>query len=93
MSSNFNSPDHFDIARRRAGARLGFCIHLGVFVVVMIVLIIINLSLTPGYKWFVWPLLGWGIGLLGHAAGIFYFPSALRRMTEQELRKIDRDGE
>ena len=59
----------------------------------MTVLIIINLTLTPDYKWFVWPLLGWGIGLLGHAAGIFYFPNALGRMTEQELQKIDRDDE
>ena len=91
MNAETPSPDHYNIARRRAGARLGFYIHLSTFIVVNILLIIINFAVTPDYKWFIWPLLGWGIGLLGHAAGIFVFPGMLHRMTDQELQKIDRD--
>lgn len=88
-----NDSTNFDKARRRAGARLGFFIHLSVFIAVNLVLLIINFSLTPDHLWFFWPLLGWGIGLLGHAAGLYVFPGMLHRMTEQEMQKIDRDGD
>lgn len=33
------------------------------FTVVMPFLIFINLWTSPGYLWFLWPLLGWGMGL------------------------------
>jgi hypothetical protein len=26
---------------------------------------------SPGYQWFWWPMLGWGIGMVFHAYGVF----------------------
>lgn len=43
-----------------------FLIHLIVFVAVMTLLTVIDLLTSPGTYWFQWPLLGWGIGVLGH---------------------------
>jgi hypothetical protein len=47
------------IARRRAG----FFSHLWAYVGVQVFLIAINLLTSPQYWWFVFPLLGWGLGL------------------------------
>lgn len=44
----------------------GFVIHLTVYVLVNLLLVIINLTVAGEKLWFQWPLLGWGIGILGH---------------------------
>src|SRR5262249_33901207 len=55
------------VARRK----VGLYIHATVYVAVNVLLITINLSTGTGPLWFLWPLLGWGIGLLAHAAAAF----------------------
>ena len=42
-----------------------FQIHAFVFVATMIFLAVLNYTLGEPY-WVVWPLIGWGIGLLAH---------------------------
>ena len=49
----------------------GFYLHLAQYVVVIAALCAINLLTTPHRLWFYWPALGWGIGILAHAATIF----------------------
>lgn len=49
----------------------GFYLHLAQYVVVIAALCAINLLTTPHRLWFYWPALGWGIGILAHAAAIF----------------------
>lgn len=65
-------------ARRReqrgAGARRGVRIHLGVYLAVSAVMIAIWLltAVFAGawYFWPVWPILGWGIGVIAHAVPV-----------------------
>ena len=49
----------------------GFYLHLAQYVVVIAALCAINLLTTPHRLWFYWPALGWGIGILAHAAASF----------------------
>lgn len=49
----------------------GFYLHLAQYVVVIAALCAINLLTTPHRLWFYWPALGWGIGILAHAATMF----------------------
>ncbi len=72
-------------ARLRAGAKLGFYIHLMVYVLVNLLLLAINLQLTPGRVWFLWPLCGWGVGIICHGATVFLGRGMMQRMTEREL--------
>ena len=51
----------------------GFYIHLAQYVVVITVMAVINLVTHPSKLWFFWPALGWGIGVLAHAAATFEF--------------------
>ena len=77
-------------AKKRVEAKIGFYIHLAVYVGVNILLIIINLVTSSEYLWFKWPLIGWGIGLFFHALGVFAFTgrsSIKERMIEKEMEK------
>ncbi len=85
-------------AERRVKAKLGFYNHLAVYVVINGLLIVIYLAtgLLPGYysyPWFVWPMFGWGIGLLFHFLGTFVFSNTnteetRQRMIEAEMRRM-----
>ena len=77
-------------AKKRVEAKIGFYIHLAVYVGVNILLIVINLITSSEYLWFKWPLIGWGIGLFFHALGVFVFSggSAIKeQMIEKEMKK------
>lgn len=47
--------------------RRGFYSHLAVYGAVNTLLIVINLTSNNDQMWFVWPLFGWGIGIIVHA--------------------------
>lgn len=72
-------------ARRQVAALKGFYIHLFVFVCVMIGLFAIN-AVTATAWWAHWPLLGWGVGVVGHAIAIR--SPAPRFAKDWEERKI-----
>ncbi len=61
----------FQRARARAQAKVGFFVHVGIFVGVMVLLVIINLLTSPAQLWFIWPLMGWGLAVAIHGARIF----------------------
>ena len=77
-----------------ARRKVGLYIHATVYVAVNVLLITINLSTAPGRLWFEWPLLGWGIGLLAHAAAAFSLAGRRRewRATRRQLRREWRDS-
>ena len=78
------------VARRKAG----LYIHAAVYAAVNALLITINLSSATGRLWFQWPLLGWGVGLLAHAAAAFSLAGRRRewRATRRRLRRERREG-
>ncbi len=80
-------------ARNRMEEIKGFYIHLFAYIVVNIGLFVINYLSSPQYWWFVWPLLGWGIGLVSHALSIFVFHGFLgHEWEESQIKKyIGRD--
>lgn len=79
-------------ARRRVNQKMGFYIHLSVYLLVNLGLAAINL-VGGGPLWHLWPLAGWGLGLAIH--GIVTFASlrgdGLREhMLQQELERLKR---
>ena len=78
-------------ARKRAKAELGFYIHFMSYLGVIGFLALINL-LTTGYPWFLWPALGWGMGVFSHYMAVFgqqvlrerYFEPAIEREVRRE---------
>jgi hypothetical protein len=64
-------PNPYEKAKKRVEEKLGFYTHLAVYFLVNGILIIINLTQSPGELWFYWPLLGWGIGVFFHGMGVY----------------------
>jgi len=78
-------------AERRADAKIGFRIHLLVYAVVNAGLFAINMITSPGYLWFMWAALGWGVGLLSHGLAVYGTDGDHReRLIEAELEKLRR---
>lgn len=50
-----------------------FYIHFAVYVVVVGSLAAMNLNRNPDQLWFHWVAMGWGIGVIAHAARAFGF--------------------
>ena len=87
----------YEKARKRVEAKIGFYVHLGVYVGVNLLLIIINFMTSPEYLWFKWPLMGWSIGLFFHGVGVFASlkgDSVKERMIEKEMEAMrKREGD
>ena len=73
-------------AKKRVEAIKGLYMHLTVYVVVNLILFSINMIVSPDSLWFIWPLMGWGIGLFIHALTVF--SSSPGFSTDWEERKI-----
>ncbi len=86
------NPEAYKRAKKRVEAKIGFYIHLAVYVGVNLLLVIINLTSSPQYLWFIWPLFGWGIGVFFHGLSVFVFSgerfkAVKARMIEGEMKK------
>ena len=71
-----------DRARRRERRREEFYAHLRPYLLVNLLLIVIWAATGAGYFWPIWPIVGWGFGLMAHASQAFWGGSgASRRRT------------
>ena len=88
------SPEEIDaLARKRAGAKLGWYAHATVYVLANIVIFAMSGYAFGTRPWSVFPLLGWGLGLALHGVSVFILGSGsnLReRLVQQERERIQR---
>ena len=79
-----------EVARKRVQARMGFVVHLTMYLVMNAGFVAIWYLSGHGYPWFMWPMLGWGIGILAHAIGLVVGPGSVaeRRAIDRELRRL-----
>ncbi|MBN1431446.1 MAG: 2TM domain-containing protein [Methanomicrobiaceae archaeon] len=73
-------------AKEKVAELKGFYSHLFAYIFVNLILAIINYLTSPGYYWFWWVTLFWGIGLLMHAWHVFGHPKVMG--DDWEERKI-----
>ena len=80
----------YEKAKQRVEAKISFYIHLGVYLAVNALLVILNLTIGGDYFWAVWPILGWGFGLVIHGVVTFLYISGSswkKRMIEKEMER------
>ncbi|RDW19747.1 2TM domain-containing protein [Oceanobacillus chungangensis] len=58
-------------AKKRVQNLKGFYQHLLSYILVNIMLFIINMVTDASHWWFIYPLMGWGIGLIAHALSVY----------------------
>ena len=61
----------YEKAKRRVKELRAFYGNLTSYCLVIPFLAALNLLTAPGYLWFLWPMLGWGIGIAFHAVEVF----------------------
>jgi hypothetical protein len=90
MSVQMSEEEIYREARKRVEEKKGFFIHLSVYIIVNIMLVLIwAFPGGGGFPWFVFPLGGWGIGILFHFLGTFVFS----RQTDWERKAIEKEAE
>ncbi|MDC7226575.1 MAG: 2TM domain-containing protein [Spirochaetales bacterium] len=83
--------EKYRIARKRAKAKIDFLRHLVTYLIVIAFLAVVNNITYNGYQWWLWPALGWGIGIVSHFLSVYTFKGSLfeERMIERELEAMD----
>ena len=71
-------------AIRRIRAKRDFRLHITAYVVVNSFLVLIWWLTGAGYFWPMWPMLGWGIGLVLHAVTVYMGTSEI---TEAQIEE------
>ncbi len=91
METNSNNDERnmYLKAQKRVEDIKGFYGHLTSFIVVNIGLITLNLGTSPKHLWFLYPFIGWGIGLLAHGMSVFnYMPFLNSDWEERKIREL-----
>ena len=78
--------EEYLIAKKKVENLKGFYIHLTVYITVNILLFATNYLTYDGYWWFIFPLLGWGIGITIH--GVTTYLDYNRRSLNWQEKKI-----
>ncbi|MCL2687420.1 MAG: 2TM domain-containing protein [Methanobrevibacter sp.] len=85
--------ENYQRAKRRLEDVKEFYIDLVIYVAVNIVLIIINLVFTPGYWWFAFPLVIWGLFILYDFLQTFVFENKIfsKKWEEKKIKEYMND--
>ena len=79
----FREREARQILRRRM-----FWMHLAVYVAVNAMLVGIWALAGGGFPWFLFPLMGWGVGMVAHGASAFLMASPTDIVLEREQRRM-----
>ena len=87
---NYNEQDAYYKAKKRVEELKGFYSNLLSYCLVIPFLVFINYRTSWNFQWFWFPMLGWGMGLIFHAFGVFgYGKSWEERKIQEILEKED----
>ena len=78
--------------RKRVETLMRFYTHLAVYLGVITLLTVVNLTVAGDYFWAVWPMIGWGSAVIVHGLSTFVFDSTSsfkERLIEKEIQKRD----
>ena len=73
MTEKMSEEQIYEEAKKRVEEKKGFRNHVIVYLCVNTMLVLIWWFTGAGFPWFVFPLGGWGIGLLFHGLGVYVF--------------------
>lgn len=93
MTANMSEEQIYEEAKKRVEEKQEFFKHLAAYIVINTMLVLIWKFISGGgFLWFLFPMGGWGIGLLFHFLAVFAFRNKLDRAAiEKEAGKIRRE--
>jgi hypothetical protein len=89
MEPDYTKERRYHLAQKKVKEIREFYQHLTVFILVTIMLIVINLMTSPEYLWFIWCILGWGVGVIFHGLKVFgVSPFFNKEWEERKIREF-----
>jgi hypothetical protein len=82
----FREREARQILKKRA-----FYLHLAVFVAVQVMLFVVWVMVGGGFPWFLFPLMGWGIGIVAHGATAFLMSHPDDIVLQREQKRLSRE--
>ncbi|WP_146940573.1 2TM domain-containing protein [Chryseobacterium hagamense] len=77
--------ESYEKAQKRVKEIKSFYGNLISYCLIIPFLIIVNIMTSPGDLWFIYPMLGWGIGLAAHGMGVF---GVGKKWEDKKIREI-----
>lgn len=77
-------------AEKRAEEKVDFLIHFTIYVCVNALLVVAWYFSSEPFPWFIFPMVGWGIGITAHFFGAFATPNLRDKFTEKEYERLKR---
>jgi len=74
-------------AKKKVKEEKKFYSHLGIYLVMSVFFVVLNLATSPDHLWFYWPMLGWGLGLFLQGVRVF---TDIGLSKEWEEKRIER---
>ena len=65
-----------------------FWLHFAIWAATNVLLVIVWAVTGAGFPWFLFPLFGWGIGLVAHGVAAYLFTDADDVVLEREERRL-----
>ena len=92
MTNKMSEGQIYEEAKKRVEEKKGFRTHAIIYAVINAFLALIWWLTGGGFPWFVFPLAGWGIGLLFHGLGVYVVSGRQedRQAIGREAEKIRR---
>lgn len=86
------SEDIERLAHKRAGAKLGWYVHATLYLLVNAMIFAMSIHGFGSRPWSLFPLLGWGLGLVLHGVSVFVLGNGLREhMVQKERERLQRE--
>lgn len=89
MKTDYTEAERYYQAQKKVVEIKKFYQHLTVYLLCNPIVIVVNLMTSPGYLWFIWSLMGWGIPIVLHGLKAFEFaPFYNKEWEEKKIRAI-----
>lgn len=92
MTDDFARAAFREREARQIRQRRAFLVHAAIYVAVNVMLVVIWVLVGGGHPWFLYPLFGWGIGLVAHGASAYLMaPTDDIVLEREQARFVDGD--
>jgi 2TM domain len=75
-------------AIKRLKAKNDFKVHLVVYLTVNTMLVLVWFLTSSGYFWPIWPMAGWGIGVVMHGYSVYWGAVFTEQQIQREMESL-----
>ncbi len=88
-SETYISEKRYKLAKKRVEEIKIFYLHFGIYLICVPIFIYLNYLSKAGFPWAIFPIAGWGIGVVSHASEAFnYNPFFGKKWEERKIREL-----